>query len=218
MNLGELIQYTRDHVLRDAAIPPLWPDDLLTRYFNDAEDQFARRTHILSDDESDFAFITTEIGVAQYALDPRVVFVKDIVHTETGISLRDASRKQLRGRIGDGRPTAYTLDAAMRSVRLHPKPDAEYQLSMLVARKPLNKLASDGDTPEIPEEYHLTLCAWVAYQCLRHNDAEAAQMVATADTFRAEWELAVRDAKREVYRLRTGPYARATGNWTGKRY
>lgn len=217
MNLGELIEHARRRVLRDEAIPPLWPDEELTLYFNDAEDQFARRTHVLSDDESDFTFITTEPGVAQYKLDPRVVFVAEVINAETGIHLRDAGRKKLRGRIGEGRPTAYTLDAGMHNIRLHPTPDAEYQLDLLVARKPLSKLAADGDTPEIPEQHHLELCAWVAYKCLRHNDAEVAEMAATADTFRAEWDMALRDAKRDVYRLRSGPYPRATGNWTGKR-
>ena len=217
MNLGELIEHVRKRVLRDEAIPPLWPDEELTLYFNEAEDQFARRTHVLSDAESDFTFLETEVGVASYKLDPRVVFVAEVTNAETGAPLRDAGRRKLHGRIGEGRPTAYTLDAAMRSIKLHPVPDAAYRLDLLVARKPLAKLAVDGDEPEIPEENHLDLCAWVAYKCLRHNDSEMANMAATAESFRAEWDMALRDAKRDVYRLRSGPYPRATGNWTGKR-
>ena len=215
MTLSELIEHVRTHVLRDQARPPLWPDELLTLYFNEAEDQFARRTHCLSDATSDFTFIETTAGEAVYALDPRVIFVAEIID-DSGHPVRDRSRRQIIRRVGEGRPVAFTTDASVRTLRLHPTPDKTYVLDMLVARRPLNKLANDADEPEIPEQHHLDLCDWVAYRCLRNNDPEAAAMAAAPDTFRADWELKVRDAKRDVYRLRSGDNPTARGNWTGK--
>lgn len=217
MTLGELIEYVRDHVLRDEAVPPLWPDDLLTRYFNEAVDQFAQRTHCLQDEESEFTTIHTIAGQGSYALDSRIVFVAEVFHAETGTPLRDRTRTRVGLRGVEGRPGVFRLDAAHSSLRLYPTPDDEYVIQMLVARKPLAPLVGDNDVPEVPEQYHLALCDWVAYRCLRANDPEQANFTASAGEFKPAWEEAVRDAKRDVYRLRTGPNPRAVGNWTGKR-
>jgi len=216
MTLGELLEHVRKHVLRDEALPPLWTDAELTLYFNEAQDLFARRTHVLSDDESDLTFLTTEPGVAVYTLDPRVIFVAEVHHVDTQIALRDSPRRRLPRRFGEARPVAYTMDARMRSMRLSPTPDAEYELDLLVARKALSRLVNDGDTPEIPEEHHLDLCDWVTYKALLNNDPEQTNTI-SADTFRADWEMKLRDAKRDVYRMRSGPNPHARSNWTGKR-
>lgn len=216
MTLGELMDYTRQHVLRDNANPKLWPDDLLILYFNEAQDQFARRTHCLSDAESDFTFVETEDGVSTYTMDPRVVFVAEVIHQDTGIPVRDRSRRQVARRFGAGRPVAYTMDAGMQKLRLHPTPDGAYVLDLLVARRPLNKLVNETDVPEIPEQHHMDLCDWVVYRCLRNNDPETSTMTATPEAYRAEWDMKVRDAKREVFRLRADDNPTARGNWTGK--
>jgi hypothetical protein len=216
MNLGELIEHTRNHVLRDEAAPPLWSDTELTLYFNEAQVQFARRTHSLADETSDFTFLTTEAGVSTYELDSRIVFVGEIIHEDTGIRLRDTTRRSIPKRHTNGRPVAYALDAAMKSIRLAPTPDDEYVLDLLVARKPLSKLLNDNDEPEIDEDYHLTLCDWVVYRALKNNDPEQTNTVA-AEEFKKQWEEAVRDAKRDLYRMRSGPRPKAVSNWTGKR-
>lgn len=218
MTLGELIEHVRHHVLRDEAKPPLWPDELLARYFTEAQEQFATRTHCLNDESSGFTKLTTAEGQADYALDPRILFVAELYDTLRGVPLRDLNRTRAGFRGGIGRPAAYRLDVGRNSLKLFPTPDGEYELSMLVARLPLSPLVNDGDTPEIPAQYHTSLCEWVAYRCLRANDVEMVDdMVARPQPFRAEWDLAVRDAKRDVYRLQSGPNPRATGNWTGKR-
>jgi hypothetical protein len=77
-------------------------------------------------------------------------------------------------------------------------------------------MAADTDTPEIPEDYHLSLCDWAAYRALDNNDPDGGAMV-DGSPFRAKFEMAVRDAKRDVYWMRTGPNRVARSNWTGKR-
>lgn len=214
MTLGELIQYVRRDVLRDAEKPYLWSDELLTRYFNEAQDQFARRTHCLIDEESSFAVLETEVGESVYPLDPRVVFLYAI-YNDNGRPLRDGPRRQMPNQPGEARPTAFTCDVSTGKLRLYPTPDATYTLNLRVARKPLQPLVNDGDAPEINEEYHLALCDWVAHRALRNNDVEAIQMAPSGE-FRASWELSVRDAKRDVVRMNAGYSARAMINWTKK--
>lgn len=214
MTLGELIQYVRSELLHDAAKPYLWSDDALTRYFNEAQDQFARRTHCLVDEESSFTVLETEAGVKTYPVDPRVVFVYEVFDGE-GRPLRDGPRRQMPTAPSEARPSAYTCDTQTNTLRLYPAPDAAYTLYLRVARKPLQSLAADTDTPEISEDYHLALCDWVAYRALRKNDVETIQM-APAEAFRTSWELSVRDAKREVVRMSAGRSARVLTNWTKK--
>ena len=214
MTLEELVSHLRLYVLNDAKKPYLWSEDELTVHLNEAQNQFARRTHQLSDDTSAFTFIETEKGVSSYALDSRIVFVKEIRH-EDGTMLGDRTRKQMSRRWGEGKPQLYTLDAAHKTLRLNPTPDGVYTLDLLVARKPLAAMVDPTDSPEIEEDYHLALCEWVAYRALRKHDADALSAPA-ADSYRAEWEMKLRDAKRDVFRLRSGDNPVARQNWTGK--
>lgn len=216
MNVGELVEHIRSDVLRDEATPPLWSDALLVRYLNEAIDQFTIRTHCLQDETSTFTTVETVPGVTDYPLDPRIVFVAEVVDVERGAVLRDRSRTRVGFRSITGRPVSYRLDASHSKLKLYPTPDDEYELQMLVARKPLEPLVNDTDEPEIPEHFHLKLCDWVAYRCLRNNDPDGGKMM-DAEPFRVDWEMTLRDAKRELYRLRTGANPMAARNWTGKR-
>lgn len=213
MNLGELIEHTRVVVLRDRALPSQWSDDSLTLWFNEAHDQFARRTHCLTDEDADFTQLTTEIGVSTYTLDERVVFVGEVWFSDDTQPLRSAARARMPRGVGRSKPRIFSTDAGVRKLRLNPTPDAAYDLSMYVARKPLKRLLNATDVPEIDEDYHLMLCEWVAYRALRNNDVDGSNLI-EADKFRANWEVAIRDAKRDVMRYRAAP--QQLNNWTGK--
>jgi hypothetical protein len=215
MNVAELLQHTRTRYLRDAEAPFLWSAQELLQYLNEAETIFARRTHALFDDEADFTTLTTETGKSRYELDPRIIYVLEL-YDDTGHRCRNVMRHKLPRTPHEGKPRMYTLDAAVRSIRLGPVPDGEYVFTMTVARKPLQVMATQRDTPEIPEEYHLALCDYVAYKALRNNDTEASNTTA-AENFRADWEKWLIEAKRDAYHLRAGNSPRVVNNWTGGR-
>lgn len=219
MNLAELRKHLRGTILRDKAATPsdrLWSNADLDLWLNEAQDQFARRTHCLSDSTSNFTELETVAGQASYKLDRRIIFVAEIVHSD-GRPLAPLNKHNVPRSIVTGRPSRYTTDAGVTTLRLYPTPDAAYTLDLLVARRPKAKMVEDTDIPEIDEEFHLDLCSWVAYRALRVNDPDGGNMVAS-EPFRAEWELRVRDAKRGVFRLRSGaePQVQAP-SWTGKR-
>jgi hypothetical protein len=216
MTLAELAQHVRAAQLRDEAEPFLWQWAEIILYFNEAESIFARRTHCLIDDESDFTQIVTKPGVAKYALDPRIIHVRSIRY-ENGTPVRHRPRKTMPSSMVEGRPAHYNADAGTDRIKLTPVPDDEYVLQMEVARKPLRPLANEFDTPEIPEEYHLALTDWVVFKALSNNDPEGSNTVAAAE-FRAAWEANLMEAKREVYRMRTGVGANALRNVTGGRW
>jgi len=223
MTLSELMSHLRCAVLRDTALPQLWTDSELLRYLNDAESLFCRRTHCITDDTSDFTTFDTVVGQDTYTLDKRIIAID-----EAGIvlnpdeehasyhPLRDNTRGQQLVTFRSGRPVCFTLQARSNAIRFSPVPDDVYKVTMVVARKPLRRLVHEKDQPEIAEEYQLALCDYAAWKALTNNDPEGANM-SVGTNFQASWLLAIRDAKRDLRRTRSGPYPQARANWTGKR-
>lgn len=226
MTLSELLQHLRCNVLRDTALPQLWSDTELLRYLNQAQKEFARRTHCLIDDSSSFTTFNTVAGTQTYSLDKRIVQVTQAGTVEYDDQdppvetsyhyMRDRTRHQARRRFSSGRPCVYTAQAKSHSIRFDPTPDQVYIVEMEVARLPLNDLVNAKDVPEIDEDYHLTLTDFAAWRALTNNDPEGANMTA-AKEFRAVWDLNIRDVKREMSALRSGVNPQARTNWTGKR-
>lgn len=214
MQAAEIVRHLQQHILRDVAAPTLWSVEELLRYLSEAESIFARRTHcIVVDSDEPAAVLTTAQGVSTYALDPSVIHVYEIMD-DTGRPLHDRSRRQLARTFGESAPRQFTTGRGSKTVRLAPTPDKEYALHMLIARKPERPLTCETDEPEIPEEYHLTLCQYAAYMCLSNNAPEGSDTI-SADKFLINWETAIREAKREQFRLRVPANARVVNNWTG---
>lgn len=214
MNLEELLSHTRNHILRDEAEPHLWSEEELTLYFNQAEQLFARRTHCLVSETGPLSEMQLLEGEQAYPLHPKTVAVI-AAYDNVGTIMRDVSRGKVKTRWQVGRPTAYSTDAGVKTIRFLPTPNEDYEVTLVVAHKPLRSLANPSDTPSIPEEYHLFLCNYVAYMALRNNDPEQMN-AASAESYLAEWEDNVREAKRELQLLRNGANPRVVRSWTGK--
>ena len=215
MTLAELVEHVRLYYLRDTETPYLWPAKELVRYFNAAQNLFARHTHCITDDTSDFTLITTTASTNNYRLDPRIIYVYEIYNAH-GRRMNKSNRQKLPTVINKSTPTSYTLDAGSTILRFWPTPDGEYEHQMLVARLPLQDMANTFDTPEIPEEHRLDLCDYVAYMAVRNNDTESSETQAGAN-FKADWEMKLVQAKRNFYHLRGGSNQRVVNNWTGGR-
>lgn len=215
MTLEELLYDARHAVLRDSVAPALWSDTLLARYFNEAEAIFARRTHCLISDAEEFCTLTTEAGKAKYALSDKIIYILDIVD-ENGLPVRSRSRNRVPSASFPGKPTIFTADSGYKAVRLYPIPDDTYTYTMTVAHKPTKKLIHLKQSPQIPEEYHSALIDYAVYRALLNNGPEGGDTTA-AGPFKTEWELALRDAKRDSYHMRASPNAAVMNNWTGER-
>lgn len=215
MTLEELLYHTREAVLRDNQAPALWPDTLLSLYLNEAETIFARRTHCLVSDDEPFCTLTTEANKARYALDSKIIYIMDVVDAD-GRQIRHRGRSQVMSSAFNGKPLVYTADAAYKGIKLYPAPDDVYTLTMLVAHKPTKKMSHLKQSPQIPEEYHHALTHYAVFRALMNNGPEGSDTTA-AEPFRLEWELALRDAKRDAYHMRHSPNAAVVTNWTGGR-
>ena len=211
MNLKELVEHVRVYYLRDSEPPYLWPAKELKRYLNDAQRIFARHTHCITDEVT----ILTASTTPSYPLDKNIIHVYE-VYNDTGRRLARKNRQKLPVTTYEGKPIHYTVDAGSNYIRFGPTPDDEYEYKLLVARLPEKELEQVHDVPEIPEEYHLALCDYIAYMAVRNNDTEASNTNAGAN-FREDWELKLRDAKRNSYHLRGGSNQQVVNDWVGGR-
>lgn len=199
MTLADLLYGTR-LILDDLVLPYQWESADLTRFLNEAQDQFARRTFCFLDSESAFTRITTAANQGRYPLDPlilAVVSAEDEQYTPLypAMTIRTSST-------ATGKPTRFTTRQNNKSILFWPVPDDSYEIQLLVARRPLAPMEDDEDEPEIPEEWHTTLCDWAAYKALTLTDPDHKNLKAGMER-RADWEMQVRDAKREYYRFFT---------------
>jgi hypothetical protein len=213
---ADILSTVREDMLRDAARPYLWSDDLIYRFLNEAQDRFCRRTFALLDDESDLATFDTEIGVASYALDPKVLMVNSARLSTQPQDLYSRTRQVIPTHLATstGMPSIFTQDEAAHKIRLYPVPDAVYTVVMRVSRLPLTQIA-DAVAPEIPEQYHLDLAEWAVYRCLNNNDPDGSNAKA-AENFRKTWTQRLLEANREYYRIRLNNNPLVRQNWTGK--
>jgi len=220
MTLAELRAHTRTALLRDEAIPYLWTDAELDRYLNEAYRLFAIRTHCFVSGFESFCSFETEPGEFSYALDSRIIQVNEMYVTTCDdppirTKLRDNTRNQQQYYNVTGKPSCFLMQAVAGAVRLSPIPDDVYTIDMVCAHKPIKMLTSDGVENALPEEYELALCDYAAHRALINNDPEKANM-ASAKEFKAQWDMQVRDAKRDFAIKRAGADAQARSNWTGK--
>lgn len=210
MNLLELVEHVKSNYLRDSQDQELWSAQELIKYFNAAQNLFARHTHCLIDTD---VVVTTAPSIARYTLDPKIIYVYEVYDSD-GRRVHRHNRHKLPRSLYEGKPLGFTQDTGTASIRFSPTPDDEYTFSLLVARLPSKPLARQYDVPEIPEEYHIDLCDYVAYMAVRNNDTESSEIQA-GNNFRTDWETKLRDAKRNTYHYRIGSNSQAVNNWTG---
>lgn len=209
MTLSDLIDYTRKHVLRDNAVPPLWPDDLIVAYLNEAQQKVASRTHelVLADRE-----VSLSADEALYPLDPDVVQVYNARLSDYFERLVPLTENWTPVLQITSRPTHYNTDRETQTITFYPTPDTAYTAILRIARLPVALTLDNIEAePEIKAQYHLHLADWAAYRCFGNDDADGRNDGAAANAEK-RWNLFISEVKRDEYKLRTGHGMRAHGD------
>lgn len=209
----------------DGPIDSLWSDTALIRYIDEAQTMLAVRGLVLRDaTTSAVTTVALTAGVTQYALHPSVIAVLSVRYEDDVSDMHRTGHNVLGFRqvypdgalfsadtsLPEGKPLSWATDEQFSTtggvndqitLRVFPKPTTEYakNVYLRVIRKPLAHLsASDmSAVPEIPEQYHMFLLDWAAYRALRNLDSDV-NGLAKADKFRASFEEAVVQARRDV--------------------
>lgn len=244
MKTSELLDHLAVHVLDDRAdmlngsSDELWSDEFLIRLFNEAQRIICRTAWVLEDVAHATAG-TIQLGLNQkdYALHKSVVRVLSGRLSDSELDLTrvpyDLSRPQANVAAPydffypdfpyndtPNRPIALATDVATRTLRVRPAPDATaagLQVLLRVSRMPVTFLTVDAPDrePEIPEEFHLSLCDFVASKALAIPAADASLRSAAKD-YAADWKEVVRVARRDRERAEMAPGVWKFGGWASQ--
>ena len=208
MTLADLLEYTRKHVLRDMAKPPMWPDDLVVRYLNEALRRIAAKTHMLVSATEELALTT---GERSYELDESIVYVYSVKLDGYDGYLADLTESFIPNNGQNQRPTCYSTDRETQTISFFATPDQDYTAILRVARLP-STLSEDNleAEVEIKSMYELLPADWVAFRCYSNPDADGFNP-GTAAQAKQRWYEGISEIKHDEYRFKTGHNQRVHG-------
>lgn len=208
----ELLDYTRNHVLRDTSVPPLFDDTVLCLGLSEAVAKLATAAHMFIDDDVE---LEIDSGDITYALNANVKMVYSVrLDGFTGYLGADTENR-MPSPGPSSKPSRYCLNrraGKVASIRFDVTPDQDYLAVLNVARLPAAITVDNlEDDIEVPDEYQLVLADWASFRCLTGDDVDGRNDKA-ADKAEARFVKGVNEVKRNLYRLRMGNNARAHGD------
>lgn len=214
MNLGGLIETTREYLDDIAAYSPntddlLFSDAQITAQLNRAQERFCELTgHLLGE----FA-LAVQADVSDYELPSGTIAVVSVKLNDRFIPRYRA--QALSGNYS-GSVVGFETDVGMSVLRLVGKPVATDTLRILTQGYPQVAMAVDGDVPEIPPQWHLTLCDYAAAKLLRNANQDTNDS-SKAGQFMASFMSDVKDAKSQFHAFaESGVRFGTPVNWTRK--
>lgn len=207
MTLDDLLAVTRS-LLRDHASPPLWSDEIIVMYLNEAQERVARLTH-------SFVIVNRELEIDAtddiYPLDDDVIYVYSVRLDGYPGRLTGSTEGWTPESGNASRPTRYTTDVETQSIRFYSAPDKDYTAILRAAVLPKKLSVDDLDAEiELKTQHQLALPDWAAYRCYTHDDADGRNDMA-AEKAKRRFEECLSEVKRDNYRLSTGHGQRANG-------
>ena len=193
MNLLELVTHLRSSILDDVGgtgiswanitenddevVQLRWTNEELTRFINEAEKRACRNALLIKSASSDYD-ITVVADTAEYALNSKIVKIKGAYLSSTGKELIPIEYEDMieiaKWRDTTGTPTSYIPDIENSKITLYPKPESSDTIACLVNLLPTSDMSWDTnevDSPQIREEYHLSMLNWAAHLAYLKDEA-----------------------------------------------
>lgn len=158
----------------------LWSNADLTRYANEAENEFCHRRPILDSETAAICEIAVTAGTGTYTYDSRIVLIKRAkLSTETEILKKvttdwlDYEYQNWEAWTSD--PWYFVDDQTDQKLRIVAPPTVDGTLGMTVGRRPIAAMAwadRASVSPEIPETHHNDLLHWILHLAYLKDDAE----------------------------------------------
>lgn len=174
MNRLDLRTRLRESYLDDTAAPYLWDDDLLNAFIEEAQQEAQIRSRFLSSRYD----LSIEAGQGEYSLPPGTLDIERFRIPRLSM-LAPISLDELDGSGNwedrSGIPTHYAFVSMSFGgddlLTLYPKPTAGYTATITLSRLPA-KLATETNSPELPEHLHLYLLDWAAFRAYSLKDSD----------------------------------------------
>ncbi len=223
MNTTELLQVFRDDV-QDAVEPYFWTDAEIYRYMNDAYFMFARLTGGIPDFTSDACTVSVSRGDPVVDLHPSILTIReafllpdnrpvDILNVQNMAQFSDEDYGLVRKSklpTTFGRPRHLIVGMEKHKGRTAVVPDADYEMSLVIDRLPLEPLTgADEDISDIDEYHHLHLLSWMRALAYGKQDADAfnaQKQESDFSLFRAYSEQVKKEKERYKHRVRVVSY------------
>jgi hypothetical protein len=195
---AELVAECR-RLLRDTELPQLWDDAEILRYLNRALDLFAESTHAITD--FDPTPIPTVMGESLYTLPEHCLSLHWLRVVGDNVPLRRMNSPVAPFRLEpSGVPRVFgVVGPTPLRFRVYPTPDAVYEMEYTAAIRPPAPFGFNDAPTLLDSRYHLDLVYGAADYCLRHSDTDGFAPEAAVEISR-RWDMALRNAKREVFR------------------
>lgn len=180
MTLEQLRALARDW-LDDDVSPPLWPDERIDQYLNEAVREAAVRARLLLDSATaSVCQIALVVDQAAYTLDPSVIVVRraatdlDPQHPLERVLFHALDEVRPHWRTDKGRPRYLVQDLQRGSLTVSPIPTEVDVLRLVVMRYPIASelMTAPTHVPPIGAQYHESLCHWVLWRALMKRDVE----------------------------------------------
>lgn len=195
MTTTELLAVFRQEVF-DLETPYLWSDALIYTYIDEAQKQFCRDTYGIADSKS-FTISILADGTEWYAIDPRILKLRDAVDATTGlpvalVAVEKMEDNELRfdGTVGPLRALITGMEE--HEVRACPIPNQAKTVALRTFRLPAT--VTSGSTFEIDTQHILYLLYWVKYRAYYVQDADARDEK-KAEANKTKWDNYCADAK-----------------------
>lgn len=153
-----------------------WSNEELTRFIDQAVKRAVRAALLIKKSEAAFD-LTITAGVADYALDERIIRLKYVESVADGRQLEQGEIEDFIGiqswRTRTGTPISYIADESDNTIKLYPIPVIDDTLNLTYHRLPLVDLSWTDNTvtPEIPSEYQIEMLDYAAYLAYMKDEA-----------------------------------------------
>lgn len=226
MELADLLLDIRDE-LDDEAVPPLWSDEKLVRYLNEALDEAAVRARLLVESvDPEICSIALVPGQASYPLHGAIILIRraalasrpsECLLRTTTAALDDNCSNW---RTQPGRPEFVVVDqqGSGKTLLVSPVPTVADTLQLTVLRYPTEaERFEPGDTdsePPFDAAHHRKLVHWACFRALNKRDVEQ-QSTADADRHLQLFEahFGPKPSARQLQQLAIDPIVGSAPNW-----
>ena len=204
MTLTELLSLTRSII--DDEVPDYKISDArLVFWLSEGQDQFCKETGFYTDKAT--YNITTAQGVDDYALNSRIIEVKNVYRPDGTPLTHFQMSDEFPVISGEGPPTHWQTDEATGRLRLVPTPDTDGDVYSLrvwrMAKIPLFHTGVNGayDTdPELSDDLVGACAEWATYKALSVHDMEL-ELQANANSHFAAFKMYVSNGRTAFTRI-----------------
>lgn len=206
MNSSELLDQFRSDV-QDTAEPPLWGDEELLRWLDDAQKWFCRLTDGIADASTvSVCRVNVVAGTDWYSISPLITQLRRATRVDTGAEIRllNMEKAPLHGVRFDGKPgplNTFVTGLESHKLRAWPVPSENVTVELIVFRLPLETIDDRAQELEIDEQHHLALLDWVKRCAYLRDDPETYDK-RKADNYEQRFRNYCENAKHEQTRAR----------------